>query len=124
MKKMFILAVHGPARRSSTRTPGRGSSPNAFGKVPLSRAITLIFLLAACHKPGGVEEAIAKMNEAADKTCKCATIECARHVRDDLQLWINAHASEHAKLKSTDEEERQITAAQRRTLECDAKLLH
>jgi hypothetical protein len=87
-------------------------------------AALLILLVAACHKKHGVEDAIDKMNEAADETCKCTTLECSQQVRDKLQDWLNTHAEEHAKLESTDEQERRITAAQRRTIECVAKLLH
>jgi hypothetical protein len=89
----------------------------------MKTALLVIVLLAACGKKSGVEEAIDKMNEAADKTCQCATLECTRQVRDELQDWLNAHATEHAKLESTDEQERRIAAAQRRTLDCAAKLL-
>ena len=79
--------------------------------------------LIGCREDDAVVQAIHAMNAAADAACACATLECTRLARNDLVSWEGTHAGDTAKVTPTDQQDRQITAAQKRFIACAAKLL-
>src|SRR5258706_6489185 len=56
-------------------------------RIAITLLVTLVALGTGCKKKSGGAEALAKLNELADKMCQCKTPDCAATVSDEFGKW-------------------------------------
>jgi hypothetical protein len=89
-------------------------------KIMILFVAAMAFTAVGCKKKGGAGEAIAKMEEFANKMCACKDAKCAQGVSDEMTKWGSEEAkkSDKAEMKYSDEEQKKLATATEKMTKC------